>query len=59
MRCPDPGGALLAGGCTTLLAIQTIINMGVATGILPTTGQTLPFISFARPLSSYASRLSD
>lgn len=46
MRCPDVGGAMLAAGCTTLLSIQTIINMGVATGLLPTTGQTLPFISF-------------
>jgi cell division protein FtsW len=46
MRCPDVGGSLLAAGCTTLLAIQTVINMGVATGLMPTTGQTLPFISF-------------
>jgi len=46
MRCPDAGGSLLAAGCTTLLAIQTVINMGVATGLLPTTGQTLPFISY-------------
>lgn len=45
MRCPDTGGALLAGGITTLLAIQTIVNIAVATGLMPTTGQTLPFIS--------------
>ena len=45
MSCNDVGGSVLVGGCTTLLAIQTIINMAVATGIAPTTGQTLPFIS--------------
>lgn len=45
MRCPDTGGAVLVGGCTALLSIQTIINMAVATGIAPTTGQTLPLIS--------------
>ena len=45
MRCPDVGGSLLAGGITTLLAIQTLVNVGVATGLIPTTGQTLPFIS--------------
>ncbi len=45
MRCPDAGGSLLAGGVTTLLALQTLVNVGVATGSIPTTGQTLPFIS--------------
>lgn len=45
MRCPDTFGSLLAGGITTLLALQTFINIAVATGSMPTTGVTLPFIS--------------
>ncbi len=45
MRCRDMGGRMLAAGCAALLCIQTIVNMCVATGLMPTTGQTLPFIS--------------
>jgi cell division protein FtsW len=33
-------------GFTSLLAIQTFLNMGVVTGLLPVTGVTLPFISY-------------
>ena len=46
LRCPDKYGKLLAGGITAVLAIQVIINVGVASGALPTTGQTLPLISY-------------
>lgn len=38
-------GALLAAGLSFLLVMQALINMGVATGLLPITGFTLPFIS--------------
>ncbi|WP_338101362.1 putative peptidoglycan glycosyltransferase FtsW [Psychrobacillus vulpis] len=33
-------------GFTSLLAVQTFLNMGVVTGLLPVTGVTLPFISY-------------
>ncbi len=36
---------LLCIGLTTLISGQAFMNMGVVTGILPTTGITLPFIS--------------
>ena len=36
----------LAYGSGLLIGIQTIINVGVSTGLLPTKGLTLPFVSF-------------
>ncbi len=46
LGAPDPFGALLALGLTALLACQTLVNLGVVTGALPTKGLPLPFISF-------------
>jgi cell division protein FtsW len=46
LRAPDPFGAYLALGLTALLASQTLVNLGVVTGLLPTKGLPLPFISF-------------
>jgi cell division protein FtsW len=46
LRTPDPFGCYLALGITVLLATQTIVNIGVVTGALPTKGLPLPFISF-------------
>ncbi|WP_444930040.1 putative lipid II flippase FtsW [Microbulbifer sp. SSSA002] len=37
--------ALLAFGMAVLLAGQAFVNMGVASGLLPTKGLTLPFVS--------------
>ena len=37
---------LLAYGAGLLIGVQTLINVGVNTGVLPTKGLTLPFISF-------------
>lgn len=37
---------MLAYGVALLLGIQTVINVGVNTGALPTKGLTLPFVSF-------------
>lgn len=45
-RAPDELGKLLAIGLTCLISGQALINMGVATVILPTTGSALPFISY-------------
>lgn len=46
VRAKDDHGTYLAFGMTTLLALQAMINLGVAMGELPTKGLTLPFISY-------------
>ncbi len=45
-RAPDLFGMLLAGGIVGLVALQSAVNMGVTTGLLPTKGLPLPFISW-------------
>lgn len=44
-RAPNLFHFLLVGGCVLLIAVQAIINLGVVTGIFPTKGMSLPFIS--------------
>lgn len=46
LRAPDSFGAYVALGLTALLGIQALVNMGVVTGMLPTKGLPLPFLSF-------------
>ena len=37
---------ILAAGLTTLIAVQTVLNLCVVTNILPSTGISLPFFSY-------------
>ncbi|MBR5948118.1 MAG: putative lipid II flippase FtsW [Clostridia bacterium] len=41
----DRFGSLVAFGITCALAFQVIVNVGVVTNTIPSTGQSLPFIS--------------
>ncbi|MDD4075979.1 MAG: putative lipid II flippase FtsW [Eubacteriales bacterium] len=45
LKCKDRFGSLLAAGITSVIAMQAAVNIGVATSSIPTTGQTLPFVS--------------
>lgn len=46
LHARDKFGSLLAGGITTMIALQTVLNIGVVTGVLPVTGASLPFFSY-------------
>jgi cell division protein FtsW len=43
---PDRYSSLLAVGITSSIVAQAILNIGVASGLLPITGVPLPFLSF-------------
>ena len=45
IRAPQSYGGLLAMGLAFSLVFQAMLNMGVAVGLLPVTGQPLPFVS--------------
>ena len=45
-RAKDQAGRLIACGIGSIIAIQSFINIGVATMLLPNTGTPLPFISY-------------
>lgn len=43
---PDAFGFFLASGLTILISMHVLVNIGVVTGLLPTTGLPLPFLSY-------------
>ena len=45
-RVREPQGRLVAIGLTAVIAFQTVVNLWVAVGLLPTTGVPLPFVSY-------------
>ena len=45
-NAPDLYGSLIATGIFAHIALQVVLNIAVVTGMLPTTGITLPFISY-------------
>ncbi len=45
-RAKDLAGKLIGCGIGSIIAIQSFINIGVATMLLPNTGTPLPFISY-------------
>jgi len=46
VAAPDAFGRYLALGIAVLFGIEATVNMGVVTGLLPTKGLALPFISY-------------
>ncbi len=46
LRAPDRFSVVLAAGLITLIAVQTVLNLGVVTNLLPSTGIALPFFSY-------------
>ena len=46
LHARDRFSTVLCAGLTTLIAIQTILNLGVVTNLLPSTGISLPFFSY-------------
>lgn len=45
LRAQDRFGSLLAAGITAMIGVQTVLNVAVVIGIMPTTGLPLPFFS--------------
>ena len=46
LHARDRFGSLMVVGVVTLIGLQTFLNIGVVTGLLPTTGISLPFFSY-------------
>ena len=44
-RAPDSFSSYVAFGVTAAISLQSLLNMAVAVGLVPTTGVTLPFFS--------------
>ena len=46
LRAADRFSTVFAAGLVTLIAVQTVLNLGVVTNLLPSTGIALPFFSY-------------
>ncbi len=46
LRARDRFSTVLAAGLVTLIAVQVLLNLGVVTNLLPSTGIALPFFSY-------------
>ena len=46
LQACDRFSTVLAAGLVTLIAVQTILNLGVVTNLLPSTGIAMPFFSY-------------
>lgn len=46
LKANDPHARMLAAGVGSMIGIQTFVNLGGLTGLIPLTGVPLPFISF-------------
>ncbi len=46
LAAPDIYSSMLAGGITTMIVLQALMNIAVVTASMPVTGIPLPFISF-------------
>ena len=46
LHAPDRFSKVLVAGMISLIAVQTLLNLGVVTNMLPSTGIALPFFSY-------------
>jgi rod shape determining protein RodA len=46
LECPRPSDRLFIAGVGGMLGFQVLVNLGVALGVLPVTGLTLPLLSY-------------
>ncbi len=46
VRCRDPFGSLLAIGISSMIGIQSFVNLAGVSGLIPLTGVPIPFVSY-------------
>lgn len=45
-NAPDLSGRLIATGCSSILVVQLLVNVGGLLGLMPLTGKPVPFLSY-------------